>query len=105
MTARSRRWLVLALAPLVAVTVMLVMPAAPANAEPGDTTATADDGDENPLLNEVLDSTGRRFLAAKAAVAKSSKTQLRLALEVKAAEDRHDALLPQVGAIAAQQYR
>ena len=105
MTARSRRWLILALAPLVAVTTMVVAPAAPASAAPGDTSTTADDGDDNPLLNEVLDSTGRRYLAAKSAVAKSTKTQLTLALDVKNAEAKRDALIPQVGAVAAQQYR
>jgi hypothetical protein len=105
MTARPRRWLVLALAPLVAVT-MLLVPGTPASADPDDTkSATADDGDDNPLLNDVLDSTGRRFLAAKSAVAKSTKTQLGLALQVKTAEANRDALLPEVGAVAAQQYR
>ncbi|MET8147298.1 coiled-coil domain-containing protein [Actinoplanes sp. NPDC049668] len=106
MTARPRRWLVLALAPLVAVT-MLLVPAAPASADPDDKkkTTTADDGDDDPLLNEVLDSTGRRFVAAKSAVKKSTKTQLGLALRVKEAEARRDAMLPEVGAVAAQQYR
>ena len=80
MTARPRRWLILALAPLVAVSWHVVAPASPANAEPGGPSSTADDGDDNPLLNDVLDSTGRRFLAAKAAVAKSTKTQLTLAV-------------------------
>jgi hypothetical protein len=105
MTVRPSRWLVAALAPLVTATAMLVAPAAPASADPDGTSATADDGDVNPLLNEVLDSTGRRYLSAKAAVAKSTKTQLTLALQVKDAEARRDALLPQVGAVAAQQYR
>jgi hypothetical protein len=104
MTARPSRWLVLALAPLVAITTMLVAPAAPANAAPGDS-STADDGDDNPLLNAVLDSTGRRYLTAQAAVAKSTKTQLSLSLDVKAAEAKRDALIPQVSAVAAQQYR
>ena len=105
MTARLRRWLLLAIAPLVAVTVMLVAPAMPASAEPDGSTETADDGDDNPLLNEVLDSTGRRYLTAKAAVTKSTKRQLALAIEVKDAESKRDMLLPQVGAVAAQQYR
>jgi hypothetical protein len=105
MTARPRRWLVLALAPLVAVS-MLIAPAAPASADPDDSkSATADDGEEDQLLNDVLDSTGRRFVAAKSAVAKSTKTQLTLALRVKNAESRRDALLPEVSAVAAQQYR
>ena len=104
MTARARRWLVLALAPLVAIT-MIAAPA-PAGAAPGGgNSSTADDGDDNPMLNEVLDNTGRRYLAAKSAVAKSTKNQLNLALKVKNAEAKRDALLPQVGAVAAQQYR
>jgi hypothetical protein len=105
MTARPRRWLVLALAPLVAATAMLVAPAFPASADPDGTSATADDGDDNPLLNDVLDNTGRRYLAAKTAVEKSTKSQLTLGLAVKDAEAKRDALLPQVGAVAAQQYR
>jgi hypothetical protein len=105
MTARPRRWLVLALAPLVAATAMLAAPASPANAGPDGTSATADEGDDNPLLNDVLDSTGRRYLAAQAEVTKSTKTQLSLGLAVKDAETKRDALLPQVSAVAAQQYR
>jgi hypothetical protein len=107
MTASPRRWLILALAPLVAMT-MLITPASPANAEPdkpGKSSKTADDGDDNPMLNDVLDSTGRRYLAAKAAVAKSTKTQLALAVQVRDAESKRDALLPEVGAVAGQQYR
>jgi hypothetical protein len=105
MTARPRRWLILALAPLVAATLFTVVPASPASADPDGTTSTADDGDDDPLLNDVLDSTGRRYLTAKAAVAKSTKTQLSLAIDVKNAEAKRDALLPQVGAVAGQQYR
>jgi peptidoglycan DL-endopeptidase CwlO len=105
MTASPRRWLILALAPLVAVSMMLVSPAAPATAAPGGSSDTADDGEDNPLLNELLDSTGRRFLTAKAAVAKSTKTQLALAVQVRTAEAKRDALLPQVGKVAGQQYR
>ena len=105
MTARPRRWQILALAPLAAVA-LLLSPASPANADPDDTKAsTADDGDDNPLLNDVLDSTGRRYLTAKSAVAKSTKAQLGLALSVKNAEAKRDKLLPEVGAVAAQQYR
>jgi hypothetical protein len=79
--------------------------AAPAHAAPGGSSETADDGDDNPLLNDVLDSTGRRYLTAKAAVAKSTRTQLALAVQVRTAEARRDALLPQVGKVAGQQYR
>ncbi|MEV6600268.1 hypothetical protein AB0M36_25975 [Actinoplanes sp. NPDC051346] len=105
MTARPGRWLVLALAPLIAIT-MIVSPGAPATAAPGGgNSSTPDDGENNPMLNDVLDSTGRRYLAAKAAVAKSTKAQANLAVQVRNAEAQRDALLPQVGAVAAQQYR
>jgi hypothetical protein len=83
----------------------VVAPSTAASADPGDTTSTADDGDDDPLLNEVLDSTGRRYLTARAAVAKSTKTQLQLAIDVKTAEARRDDLKPEVDAVAAQQYR
>jgi len=105
MTARPRRWLMVAAASLALAATGLVAPPTPALAGPGDTSSTADDGDDNPLLNEVLDSTGRGYLAAKAEVDKSTKNQLSIALAVKDAEAKRDALLPQVGTIAAQQYR
>jgi peptidoglycan DL-endopeptidase CwlO len=107
MTARLRRWLVPALAPLAAAVLLAGAPAAPAGAAPstGGTSSTADDGADNPTLNEVLDRTGRRYLAAKAAVATSAKTQLALAIEIRAAETRRDAMLPQVKVVAAQSYR
>ncbi|WP_067494801.1 hypothetical protein [Actinoplanes sp. TFC3] len=104
MTARPRRWLVLALASLVATT-LVAAPGAPATAAPGSGSSTADDGDDNPQLNDLLDSTGRRYLEAKSAVAKSTKAQLGYQLQVKSAENKRDALLPEVGAVAAQQYR
>jgi peptidoglycan DL-endopeptidase CwlO len=105
MTARPRRWLSVALAPLVAASALAIATATPASAEPNGSSSTADDGDENPLLSDVLDSTGRRYVEAKAAVDKSTKTQLQLQLQVKAAEATRDALIPQVSAVAAQQYR
>ncbi|MFG1605458.1 coiled-coil domain-containing protein [Actinoplanes sp. NPDC049265] len=112
MTASPRRWLVLALAPLVAVTMSVFAPASPASAEPGDENSTTksgsaapDEGKQDALLEDVLESTGRRYLAAKNAIQKSSKTQLDLAVQVKQAESRRDLLLPQVGKIAGQQYR
>ncbi|GAB1689061.1 coiled-coil domain-containing protein [Krasilnikovia sp. M28-CT-15] len=104
MTARHRRWLTVALAPLVALT-MLVAPAAPASAAPGSGTATPDEGKATPLLSDVMESTNRRFVAAKAAVAKSTKTQLALAIDVRNAEAKRDLLIPEVGAVAGQQYR
>lgn len=106
MTARPRRWLTMTLAPLVAAAALAVTAPAPAQAEPGSgTSATADDGADNPLLSDVLDSTGRRYVAAKAAVDKSTQAQLQLQLQVKSAEATRDALIPQVSALASQQYR
>ena len=109
MTARPRRWLALALAPLVAVAIVAA-PAAPAGAAPnpkptGSAAPNEDDADEAPLLNDVLESSNRRFVQAKAAVAKSTKAQAQLAAGIKAAEAKRDVLIPEVSAIAAQQYR
>src|SRR5690348_16445679 len=105
MTASPRRWLILALAPLVAVGLSLVAPAAPVSAAPKPGSETADDGEDNPLLNDVLASTGKGYLEAKSAVTKSTKAQLELTVNVRSAESRRDALIPQVGAVAGQQYR
>jgi peptidoglycan DL-endopeptidase CwlO len=104
MTARpSRRWLILALATLV--TAGLVgTPVSPASAAPGTSPDTAEEADDT-RLNDVLESTGRRFTEAKNAVAKSTKNQLNLSLQVKTAEAKRDKLIPEVNAVAAQQYR
>jgi hypothetical protein len=111
MTVRPRRWLTLALAPLVAVAV-LAAPAGPASADPDDsssTSATPDekssDGDDNLLLNDVLESSNRKFVQAKALVDKSTKTQKELAVEITLAEANRKALEPEVDSIAAQQYQ
>ncbi len=104
MTARrGRQWLNLALASLVGLS-LIVAPGSPATAAPSGTSDTAKEADDT-LLSEVLDSTGRRYAAAKNAVAKSTKNQLNLALKVKNAEAKRDQLLPEVEAIANQQYR
>jgi hypothetical protein len=106
MTARLRRWLTLALAPIVATTATIaVAPIVPAHAEPGGGSSTADDGGDNPVLTDVLESTGRRYLIAKRAFDKSSKAQLKLAIDVRTAEGIRDELLPQAGKVAAQSYR
>ncbi|MBM2618087.1 hypothetical protein JIG36_21250 [Actinoplanes sp. LDG1-06] len=109
MTVRPRRWLMLALAPIVAIS-FLAVPASPASAEPGDgTSATPDEGGssvgENATLDDVLESSNRRFVAARSAVTKSTAAQKKLAAEIKLAEGRRLALLPEVNAIAGQQYR
>ena len=112
MTVRPRRWWTLALAPLVAVS-FLAAPAAPASADPDDpsssSSATPDEkGDEiegNSTLNDVLESSNRKFVQAKAAVAKSTTAQKKLTVEINLAEAKRNTLIPEVNAIAAQQYQ
>jgi hypothetical protein len=112
MTVRHRRWLNLALAPLI-VAATLTAVTAPAQAEPGSgssSTSTSPDekgGDElsdNSTLNDVLESTNRKYVQAKAAVATSTTQQKALAGQIKDAEAKRDALTPEVAAIATQQY-
>jgi len=110
LTVRPRRWLTLVLTPLAALS-FLAAPASPASAEPGGGSSTAPDEStgattgKNVLLDDVLESSNRRFVQAKAAVAKSTAAQKKLAAGIKIAEGRRLALLPEVNAIAAQQYR
>jgi len=109
LTVRPRRWLTLALAPLVAVSIFAA-PVVPAHADPNGSSAspdedTGDDGEDNLLLNDVLESSNRKYVQAKAAVAKSTKVQQALAVEIKIAEQKRDVLVPEVNAIAAQQYQ
>lgn len=109
MTVRPRRWLTLALAPLVALS-FLAAPASPASAEPDSGSSASPDeaaGEQgkNLLLDDVLESSNRRFVQAKAAVAKSTIAQKKLAAQIKVAESKRLALVPEVNAIAAQQYR
>jgi hypothetical protein len=110
LTVRPRRWLTLALAPIVAVA-FLAAPTASANADPkkpgsGSSASPDETGDDkDPLLNDVLESSNRKFVQAKAAVAKSTVAQRQLAVKIKDAEARRDKLLPEVNAIAAKQYQ
>jgi hypothetical protein len=53
----------------------------------------------------VLDSTNRKYVQAKSAVAKSAAQQKILSARVAAAKLKRDALAPEVGAIAAEQYQ
>jgi hypothetical protein len=112
MTVRRRRWLHLALAPLV-VAATLTAVTSPAQAAPGSgsgsSAASPDEkgGDElsdNATLNDVLESTNRKYLQAKAAVARSTTQQRTLAAQIKDAEAKRDALIPEVSSIAAEQY-
>ncbi|GAA2619118.1 coiled-coil domain-containing protein [Paractinoplanes durhamensis] len=110
MSVRPRRWLRLALAPLVAVA-FLAAPASAASADPNDPSSSSAQPDEqgddkaDPTLDDVLESSNRKFVQAKAAVAKSTTTQKALAIKVNNAEAKRNVLIPEVNAIAAQQYR
>jgi hypothetical protein len=79
-------------------------PAAPAGAAPKDP-ATADEGEDNPLLRDVLETTGRRYVQAKTKAERSEKAQLQFSLLVRQAEAERDTLLPQAGQVAAASYR
>jgi hypothetical protein len=115
MTVRPRRWQTLALAPLVALS-FLAAPTAPASADPdtssssssSGSSATPDEGSDdveaNATLNDVLESSNRKYVQAKAAVTKSTATQKQLGTKITEAEAKRDALIPEVNAIAAQQY-
>src|SRR3954469_21867490 len=116
MTVRPRRWQTLALAPLVAFS-FLAAPAAPASADPDPSSSSGsssgssaapdegtDDVEANATLNDVLESSNRKYVQAKAAVAKSTTTQKQLGVEITLAEAKRDRLIPEVNAIAAQQY-
>jgi hypothetical protein len=93
----------LALAPLVATT-LFVAPVTPAHAAPGGSSSTPSEGDDSDDLSEQLEVTNRRFVNAKAAVATSKKNQAALAIKIADAEKRRTALVPEVNAIARQQY-
>lgn len=112
MTVRHRRWLNLALVPLI-VAATLTAVTAPAQAAPGSGSSSSNSPDEkggdeladNATLNEVLESTNRKYLQAKTAVATSTTQQKALAAQIKDAEAKRDALTPEVSSIAAEQYR
>ena len=100
MTVVRQRWSRLGLA-LATVAALLIAPPA-ARAQPNE--PHEDDGD-SPLLVDVLNITGRNFVKAKNAAEASKKRQLQLGLQVRAAQDRLDALAPQIGTLAAESYR
>ncbi|MDG4763544.1 hypothetical protein O7632_05385 [Solwaraspora sp. WMMD406] len=103
MTAPLRRRFTLASA-LVAVTALLAGGlVAPSSAAAAPSTPEGEGAP--PLLSEVLDSTGRGFVEAKAAVEESRKRQLQLSLELEKVEDRLAALTPQIGQVASNSYR
>lgn len=108
MTARSRRWLTLALAPIVAAAITVAAPppavsAAPSGSNPPG--STAEEGDDDPLLSNLLDDTGRRFVQAQNTYKRSVKLQVSKSVAVRAAEAERDALLPAAGEVASESYR
>jgi hypothetical protein len=110
MTVRHRRWLNLALTPLIVLATLTAIES-PASAAPGSgsssTTPDEKGGDElsdNATLNQVLESSNRKYVQAKAAVAQSTTQQKALATQIQDAEAKRDALAPEVQAIAAEQY-
>ncbi|HEY0697147.1 MAG TPA: hypothetical protein VGD43_04985 [Micromonospora sp.] len=103
MTAVLRR-----LTPVLAVLTVLTVLVGPlpATAAPSAPTPSGhEDGDEPPLLGDVLESANRSYVEAKAKLEKSRKRQLQLALEVERAQSALDALSPQVSSIAVQAYK
>ena len=100
MRAPRRRWLAPALALLIAATIVVAPSEASAAPKPAPSGEV-----ETPLLGDVLASTGKRYLEAKAALDKSRRRQAQLAKEVKKAQASLDALVPEVGQIAAESYR
>lgn len=106
MTAFVRRRGSLAAALVAVVTLLagVAITTGPAAAAPSTPTAPGDEGG-TPLLRDVLESTGRGFVEAKNAVTNSRKRQLQLSLELQRAQERIDALLPEVGHVATQAYR
>lgn len=109
MTARTRQRFTLTMALLAALAAVAGATLAPggAGAAPKPTPTPTGAGNEGgtPLLRDVLDSTGRGYIEAKAAVAKSRKRQLQLTLELQKVEQQIAALRPQVSAVAASVYR
>lgn len=100
--APLRRWL----GPVVAMVSAMVMVAGPAGlAEAAPTPSGHNTADRPPLLQDVLESTSRGYLRAKARLDKSVKRQAELNHELTQLQAKLDALRPQVGHIAVESYR
>jgi hypothetical protein len=83
---------------------MITAPTARAEAAPAKPPAVNEE-DAPPLLRDVVESTGREYLQAKAKLDQSKRRQAQLNLELQQVQLRLDALAPQVGRLAAQSYR
>jgi hypothetical protein len=108
LTTPLRRWLTPALAVLSAAAtsavVLIAAPAGPAAAAPA-APGVADEQDAPPLLRDVLETTGRNYLQAKAKLDQSKKRQNQLNAELQQVQIRLAELAPQVGQFASQSYR
>ncbi|MFK3981435.1 coiled-coil domain-containing protein [Micromonospora sp. NPDC050397] len=78
--------------------------AGPASATPTGPATTGDEGG-NPLLRDVLESTGRGFAAASNAVRNARERQAAYADELRRIEEQLDSLGPEVGEVAVSAYR
>jgi hypothetical protein len=83
---------------------LFVAPVDPAGAAP-TAPSGADEAAPPPLLRDVLESTGRDYLKAKAKLDESKKRQQQLNTELTRLQDRLNELAPQVGQVATQSYQ
>ncbi len=105
MTAARRRWLATVLALVAAATVAVLPPGAGYAAPKPSPTPAAPKEKAAPLLGDVLESTGRQYAKAKAVLDKSRQRQLKLGLQLQAAELKVKELQPQVSEFATETYR
>ncbi|WP_329106737.1 hypothetical protein OG792_01880 [Micromonospora sp. NBC_01699] len=107
MTRSRRQRFSLALTLLTAVSMLVggaAVAAGPASATPSPPTTLGDEGG-NPLLRDVLESTGRGYAAASVAVENARKRQAAYADELRQIEAQLDQLAPEVGEVAVSAYR
>nr|MDT0660210.1 hypothetical protein [Micromonospora sp. DSM 115978] len=104
MTASTRQRFSLAMAMFAAIGVLAGAALGPGSAAAQESSAPGEEGG-TPLLRDVLESTGRGFVEAKNAVAKSQERQLTLTLELRRVEQRIADLEPEVAQVANNSYR
>ncbi|RKR89882.1 hypothetical protein BDK92_4241 [Micromonospora pisi] len=106
MTTPMRQRFSLALTLLAAVSTLAgaAVAAGPAAAAPAGPVTPGDEGG-NPLLRDVLESTGRGYAAASNAVENSRKRQAVLADELRQIEEQLSLIGPEVGEVAVNAYR
>ncbi|MDG4833751.1 hypothetical protein O7627_31225 [Solwaraspora sp. WMMD1047] len=104
MTVSTRQRFPLAMALLAAIGVLAGAALSPGNAAAQESGEPGGEGG-TPLLRDVLESTGRGFVEAKNAVAKSQERQLKLTLELRRVEQRIADLEPEVAQVASNSYK